>query len=351
MDSKAKFKAFAAYEAKGSIKDFEYVPIPLKDDEVEIRVESCGVCHSDLHQVHNDWGGASFPLVPGHEIVGIVESLGKGVTTLKEGMRVGVGPQTGSCGICQDCKRGAQQLCKKKLKSYNTPTGDKLQPHTYGGFSERLRVKAHWAFPIPSGIPPNKVGPLLCAGITTWSPFVHYKVKKGDKVGICGFGGLGHMAVQFAAKLGCKTYVITRSPNKKPEAEKFGAAGFIVSTDEKQLASHKDSFDFLLSTISGPGVKWEQFLNLLKPDGKLCCVGLPPSMTFRPNALVVKRLTICGSYLASHSEIKSMLDFCDKYKVYPQTEELEMNAKNANEALEKVGKNTVRYRMVLVNKQ
>uniref|UniRef100_A0A7S4DPU3 alcohol dehydrogenase (NADP(+)) n=1 Tax=Lotharella globosa TaxID=91324 RepID=A0A7S4DPU3_9EUKA len=345
-----KFEAFAAYEAKGKIKDFSYKPIPLKPTEVELRVESCGVCHSDLHQVHNDWGIAAYPLVPGHEIVGIVEKVGSEVKELKVGMRVGVGPQTGSCESCHQCERGEQQMCAKKVKSYNTKTGDQDQPYTYGGFSKRMRTSAKWAFPIPEGIPPNLAGPLLCAGITTWTPFVYNKVKKGDKVGILGFGGLGHMAVQFAAKMGCETYVITRSPDKKKEAEKFGAKGFIVSTDAKAMAEHHRTFDFLLSTISGGGVKWEDFFALLKPDSTLCTVGLPPEMSFRPNLLVGNRLSLTGCYLASHSEVIKMLDFCAKHKVFPQTEELEMNSENANKALDKIEKNAVRYRMVLVNK-
>jgi len=348
-DAREEFVAYAAYEAKGKIKNFKYTPIELKSDEVQLRVESCGVCHSDLHQIHNDWGGAKFPLVVGHEIVGIVEKIGSEVKDLNVGMRVGVGPQTGCCNSCHDCDRGEEQLCSKKIKSYNTPTGDPKQPHTYGGFSKNLRVKAQWAFPIPDGIPPKQAGPLLCAGITTWTPFVYNKIGKGMKVGICGFGGLGHMAVQFAAKLGCQTYVITRSPNKKAEAEKFGATGFIVSTDKKQMAEHARSFDFLLSTISGDGVVWEEFFGLLRPDGKLCCVGLPPKITFKPNILVCNRLTFCGSYLASRSDIINMLKFCSENKVFPQIETLPMNAENSNKALEKVEKNQVRYRMVLYN--
>eukprot|EP00466_Bigelowiella_natans_P013239 jgi/Bigna1/75314/fgenesh1_pg.34_\ len=339
MEANKKFQAFAAYEAKGEIKDFSYVPISLKPDEVELRVESCGVCHSDLHQVHNDWGGANYPLVPGHEIVGTVEKIGAEVKELKVGMRVGVGPQTGSCESCHDCGRGEEQLCSAKIKSYNTATGDSQQPYTYGGFSKRLRVRAKWAFPIPEEIPSEYAGPLLCAGITTWTPFVHNKVRSGQKVGICGFGGLGHMAVQFAAKMGCKTYVITRSPNKKKEAEKFGATGFIISADEmlysndttlpeKQMHSHARSFDFLLSTISGDGVVYEDFFKLLRPDG---LDGLfTYDVKLMPNLLVVNRLTFCGSYLASHSEIKNMLQFCAKHKVLPQIETLKMTAENAN---------------------
>jgi len=278
-----------------------------------------------------------------------VENIGAEVKDLKVGMRVGVGPQTGSCESCHECGRGEEQLCPKKIKSYNTATGDSQQPYTYGGFSKRLRVRAKWAFPIPEEIPAEYAGPLLCAGITTWTPFVHNKIRKGQKVGICGFGGLGHMAVQFAAKMGCETYVITRSLNKKKEAEKFGASGFIVSTDEKQMHSHVRSFDFLLSTISGDGVVYEEFFKLLRPDGIFCCVGLPPKISFKPNLLVVNRLTFCGSYLASHSDIKSMLQFCAKHKVLPQIETLKMTAENANKALEKIAKNSVRYRMVLVN--
>ncbi len=348
--SEQKFAAYAAYEAKGPIKDFSYTPIPLKDDEVEIKVLACGVCHSDLHQVDNDWGIANYPLVPGHEIIGVVEGAGSAVKELKVGDRVGVGPQTGSCNDCHDCKRGEEMLCSTKCKSYNSKTGDERQPYTYGGFSKRMRTKAQWAFKIPDAIPTNQAGPLLCAGITTWTPFVHNKVKRGDRVGVCGFGGLGHMAVQFAAKMGCETYVITRSKNKEAEAKKFGATGFIISPDEKQMASYARSFDFLLCTISA-NMMWEPYFKLLRPDGKLCTVGLPPTISFRPNILVANRLTLCGSYLASNKEIKNMLQFCAKNNVLPQCEYLKMSAENANAALQRIQKNLPRYRVVLVTEE
>jgi len=344
-----KYKAFAVYQAGGEVKDFEYTPIPLKDDEVEIAIECCGVCHSDLHQQHNDWKVANYPLVVGHEIIGQIVSVGSAVKGLAVGQRVGVGPQTGSCGDCRECNRKEEQFCGKKLKSYNTATGDVAQPHTYGGFAEYIRVRGDWAFPIPDGLDSVKASPLLCAGITTWTPFVYNKIGKGDKVGIIGIGGLGHVAVQFANKLGCDVTAISSSASKADEAKKLGAHHFLAMNDAQAVQAAKNSFDFLLCTVSADGVNWNSYFDLLRPDGTLCTVGLPNNISFNPMRMVGNRLKLTGSYLANNEDINNMLKFCAENKIEAMTESLEMNAENASKALKKVEENTPRFRVVLVN--
>jgi len=340
------YSAFAIMEQGGPVKDFTYTPIPLRPDEVEIKIAACGVCHSDLHQQNNDWRIAKYPLVVGHEIIGHVINVGSEVSELKKGQRVGVGPQTGNCGNCSECHRGQQQFCPTKDKSYNSATGNDKQPMTYGGFAEKIRVKAAWVFPIPDGLPTNQAAPLLCAGVTTWTPFVRYGVTIGSKVGIVGLGGLGHVGLQFAVKMGCDTYAISTSPSKAEEAKGYGA-GFINSKEAKDLEAHKGSFDFLLSTISANGVNWNQYLDLLRPDGKLCMVGLPGDFSVSPGKIVCRRLTVCGSYLANNQEIRDMLKFCAAHDITAAVEVLPMTAENCNVALAKIHNNSVRYRMVL----
>jgi len=343
------YAAFAVMKQGGPVQEFTYIPIDLRPDEVEVKIEACGVCHSDLHQQNNDWGIAKYPLVVGHEIIGHVINVGSEVPSeLKMGDRVGVGPQTGSCLSCRECFRGEPQHCPKKDKSYNTPTGNDTQPMTFGGFAEKIRVKAAWAFPIPDGLPTVQAAPLLCAGVTTWTPFVRYNVTIGSKVGIVGFGGLGHVALQFAVKMGCDAYAISTSPNKRDEAKAYGA-GFINTKEAQDLETHKGSFDFLLSTISANGVNWDMYLDLLRPDGNLCMVGLPSDFTATPMKIVGKRLTISGSFLANNQEIRRMLQFCARNNITAKTEELPMTVENCNLALKKIHENSVRYRMVLRN--
>jgi uncharacterized zinc-type alcohol dehydrogenase-like protein len=346
------YNAFAVHKAGEAVKPWTYQPIALKDDEVEVAIECCGVCHSDLHQQHNDWKVANFPLVCGHEIIGEIINVGSKVTdpSLKIGQRVGVGPQTGACGNCRECNRGEEQQCFKKIKSYNTPTGDAHQPYTFGGFAEHIRVRAAWAFPIPAELPSEQAAPLLCAGVTTWTPFMHYKVQKGAKVGIIGVGGLGHVGLQFAVKLGYDVTAISSSADKQADAKKMGCDKFINSSDAKQMAAAKNSFEFLLSTVSANGVDWGAYLDLLMPDGHLCMVGLPTQITMNPNKIVLNRLNLCGSYLASNKEVRNMLEFCAKHKILALTESLDMTADGCNKALKKVEDNSARYRMVVVNK-
>jgi len=348
-----KVRAFAAYSQGGEIKDFEYTPLPLGPNDVEISIQACGVCHTDLHGVHNDWKMSTYPLVPGHEIIGQIIAVGDDVKTLKVGQRVGVGPQVGSCRSCKQCRRGEPQLCTGPcgmIQVYGSPTGNPTQPHTHGGFARSIRTPAAWTFAIPDALPTNSAAPLLCAGITTWGPFVHNKVTKDKRVGIIGMGGLGHLAVQFAVALGCHTTVISTSSDKMAEAKKFGAQGFLNMSDSKQVGDAAGTLDFVLSTV-GAEINADAYFSLLAPDATFVFVGVAPVMKFSPFPIIMKRANIQGSIVGSPSDIVNMLEFCAKHKITAQIEELDMSARNANQALKKVKDNSARYRMVLVNRE
>ncbi|XXQ38937.1 Enoyl reductase (ER) domain-containing protein [Plasmodiophora brassicae] len=342
-------EAFAVMEAGGPVVPFQYTPLPLGSDQVEIAIDACGVCHSDLHQQCDDWGAAKYPIVLGHEIIGRITAMGNNVHERYVGQRVGVGPQTGSCETCTECTSGREQLCAQRVKSYNSPTGDSRQPYTYGGFSKRIRVQAKWAFPIPENLDTKTAAPILCAGETTWSPFVTHSIGKGSVVGVIGIGGLGHIAIQIAHARGCQTTAISTSPDKADEARRLGADHFLNAKDPTEMALGANTFDFLLSTISADGIDWTPYLNLLRPGGVLCLVGLPGKVSFRPGALVTKELSFTGSYLVPPSQIPVMLQFVADHGIQALIEDLPMTAENCNVALKRVADNAARYRMVLVN--
>jgi D-arabinose 1-dehydrogenase-like Zn-dependent alcohol dehydrogenase len=222
MSTETKFTAIAALAAKAPLVPFAYVPKALRDTDVEVAIHACGVCHTDLHQVNNDWNMSTYPIVPGHEIIGTIVKVGSAVTEVKLGQRVGVPLQISQCNECPSCLAGESQLCKKQTWVYGYPTGDAIQPISFGGFASHLRVDQHWAFPIPEELSDAGAAPLLCAGATMWSPFVHHKITSKHRVGIIGVGGLGHLGVQFAVKHGCHTTGISTSANKKDEILAFG---------------------------------------------------------------------------------------------------------------------------------
>jgi len=353
QQERKKVSAFAAYAKGGEIKDFEYTPLPLGPNDVEISIQACGVCHTDLHNVHDDWHCSSYPLVPGHEIIGQIIAVGDEVKSLRIGQRVGVGPQVGSCKMCKQCLRGELQLCNGPggmIQVYGTPTGNPVQPYTYGGFARSIRTPAAWTFPIPESLPTNSAAPLLCAGITTWAPFVHNKITKEKKVGIIGMGGLGHLAVQWAVALGCHTTVISTSADKAPEAKKYGAQGFVNINDSKQAGEAASSLDFILSTVSAE-VNQDLYMNLLAPDATFVYVGVPPVFKFNPFPMLLKRASVQGSILGSPSDMVSMLAFAAKHHIHAKIEEVDMSSMGANRALKKIHDNSARYRMVLVNRE
>jgi len=343
-DNKKKMvKSFAAMSAGDQLIPYEF---ELESTEpppgfVDVDISHCGICHSDVHQIDNAWGVATFPLIPGHEIVGNISAVGSGVAKFKMGDRAAIGVQRGSCGACSECGQGLENVCAKILKTYAGPGKDK------GGFAKLIRYPASWVFSAPDSLPAEHVGPLMCAGITTYSPLKRL-ARKGHRVGIIGIGGLGHLALQFARAMGCTVVAISRSPGKEAEARSFGASEFLVTEDAAAMKAAASSFDMILSTVSGHA-PLDPYLGLLKPRGSLACVGLPEkdqkSQLFLHSAVITER-NIVGSYLGPYGDYEEMLNFAAKHGIKPQVEMLP--ADQINSAIQKVRDNTARYRMVLV---
>ncbi len=338
-------KAFAAMDAKSPLKPWAFERRTPGDDDVAIKIAYCGVCHSDIHQARDEWGGSMFPMVPGHEIVGHVTAMGKNVKKFKVGDVVGVGCLVDSCRTCASCKDDLEQYCEKGFTgTYNGMEQDK-KTVTHGGYSDHIVTTQDFVLKIPTNLPLNAVAPLLCAGITTYSPLKHWKVGKGQKVGIVGLGGLGHMGVKFAAAFGAETYVITTSPGKRDDAKKLGAKDIVVSKDNADMAKHEGSFDFILSTISA---KYDagQYLDLLKRDGTMVVVGVPsePNSVHMFN-IIMGRKTLAGSLIGGIAETQEMLDFCGKHNIVSDVEMIPIH--DINEAYDRMLKSDVRYRFVI----
>ncbi|MEJ0009819.1 MAG: NAD(P)-dependent alcohol dehydrogenase [Alphaproteobacteria bacterium] len=340
-------RAFAAPAAKAPLKPWTFERREIGPNDVAIKIAYCGVCHSDLHQVKDEWGNATFPMVPGHEIVGHVTAVGAKVKKFKEGDTVGVGCMVDSCRVCDSCKEHLEQYCENGMSgTYNGTEQDRKTP-TYGGYSDHIVTSQDFVLSIPKNLDLAAAAPLLCAGITTYSPLRHWNVGKGQKVGIVGLGGLGHMGVKFASAFGAETWMITTSPKKREDAKKLGAKDIVVSTDEADMAKHAGTFDFILSTISA---KYDigAYLNLLKRDGKMVVVGAPdkPSdlMTF---SLIMGRKTLAGSLIGGIKETQEMLDFCGKHNIVSEIELIPIQ--KINEAYERMLKSDVRYRFVIDN--
>lgn len=335
-------KSYAAQNAKSPLAPWSFARREVGPDDVLIDIAFCGVCHSDIHQVRNEWGGAMFPMVPGHEIVGIVAKVGTNVQNFKEGDRVGVGCMVDSCRECAQCKADLEQFCEKGMSgTYNSFEQDKKTP-TQGGYSDKVVVTQDFVLSIPDNLPLDAAAPLLCAGITTYSPLRHWKIGKGHKVGVIGLGGLGHMGVKFAAAFGAETYVITTSPGKAGDAKRLGADGTVVSKDAADMAKHAGSFDFLLCTVAAgydPGL----YLGLLKVDGTMAVVGAPDKpLNLHLFSVIMGRKTLAGSLIGGIRETQEMLDFCGKHNIVSDIEVI--NIEQINEAYERMIRSDVRYR-------
>lgn len=329
-------RAQAALAAKSPLQPYEYEPGPLAPDEVEVAVSHCGICHSDVHLVDNDWGMEGFPLVPGHEVVGKVTQVGSAVTTLQPGQRVGIGWQRASCGQCEFCLRGEENLCARQEA---TCVGHP------GGFAERVRVTSRFAFPVPDALPSEAVGPLMCGGITVYSPLRTFGVQPAHRVGVVGIGGLGHMALQFARAMGCEVVAISATPDKEGEARRFGAHDFLASTVPGALEGRAGTLDFVLSTVMSD-LDWTKYVNLLRPDGTLCFVGVPAKpLVLSVNALLSTRRRIAASPIGSPRHIREMLEFAARNRILPQVELAPLA--EANAALDQVRRGKARYRKVL----
>lgn len=338
-------KAYAAKSKKADLEPYGINRREITEDDVKIEIEYCGVCHSDIHQVRNDWKNSNYPVVPGHEIIGRVTEVGKNVKNFKKGDLVGVGCMVDSCQECDSCKDDLEQYCEKGATlTYNSPDPH-LGGHTYGGYSEQIVVDKEFVLSVPENIDTKAAAPLLCAGITTWSPLRHWNVKKGDKVGVIGLGGLGHMGVKFAHAMGAHVVMITTSPSKSEDAKKLGADEILISKDEAQMAKHKGSFDFLLNTIP-VGHDTNPYIGLLKRDATMVLVGaIEPIDPIHGGGLIGGRKRIAGSVIGGIKETQEMLDFCGEHDIVSDVEMIDIQ--NINEAYERVVNSDVKYRFVI----
>ncbi|PIZ05192.1 MAG: alcohol dehydrogenase [Gammaproteobacteria bacterium CG_4_10_14_0_8_um_filter_38_16] len=330
-------RAYAAMQEKAALKPFEYESGALLPCEVEVAITHCSICHSDVHLVDNDWGISTFPLVPGHEIIGTVCAIGSAVSQFKIGQRVGIGWQCNSCLTCDTCSHGDENLCSEAK-------GVAVAHH--GGFAERVRSHAHFVVPIPDALASEHAAPLLCAGITVYSPFRHYHVRPHMKVGVIGIGGLGHLALQFAKAFGCEVTAFSSDSSKEKEAREFGAHHFVNSIHDDALDPHKNTFDFMLSTVSA-SLNWEKYISLLRAHGTLCFVGVANRIDIPVMSLIGGNKTVCGSLIGGPRMIKEMLEFAARHHIHAKTQLMPMD--QANDALNLVRNNKARYRIVLKN--
>lgn len=328
----------AVHAAGAQLVAYKYDPGELKANEVEVRISHCGVCHSDIALIDNDWGFSKYPFIPGHEIVGTVSAVGSDVKDRKIGERVGIGWQADSCGICEWCRQGEEQLC---AQAQPTCVGRN------GGYADVVRVNSKFAIAVPAGLESENVAPLLCAGITVYSPLRNYGVRPSSRVGVVGIGGLGHIGLQFAKAFGAEVTALSTSKDKEEEARKMGADQFVDTRDMGALKKIAGSFDFVLSTVSADQ-DWQALVNSLRPKGTLCIVGVPPSpITVQAFPLLSGQKAVAGSNTGSPHDLHEMLDVAARHGVKAMTERFPMA--KANEAIAKVKKSKVRYRAVLTN--
>ncbi len=335
-------RSYAASSAHTPLAPWSFERREVGDTDVLIDIKFCGVCHSDIHQARDEWGGSVFPMVPGHEIVGHVVKVGSKVRRFEAGDVVGVGCMVDSCRECAPCKRHLEQFCERGMSAtYNSTEQDKTTP-TYGGYSDKVVVDQDFVLHVPEKLNLAGVAPLLCAGITTYSPLRHWKVGKGQKAGIIGLGGLGHMGVKFASAFGAETYVITTSPEKAADAKRLGAHGTIVSKDAADMKSHAGSFDFILNTVAAPH-DINAYLSLLKIEGTMVMVGVPDKpLGLATFSLIGGRKNLAGSLIGGIKETQEMLDYCGKHNIVSDVEVIPIQ--KINEAYERMIKGDVRYR-------
>ncbi len=340
-----KSKGFAATTAGAPLAPLSFERRAPRENEVQLDILFCGVCHSDIHQARDEWGGSIFPMVPGHEIIGRVTKVGAKVGRFKEGDIAGVGCMVDSCRTCSSCTSNLEQFCEKgAVYTYNGRDRDTGTP-TYGGYSNNIVVDEAFTLKVAKSIDPARAAPLLCAGITTYSPLKNWNVGKGQKVGIVGLGGLGHMGVKFARAFGANVTVFTTSPKKRDDAVRLGAHDVIVSTAPDAFKGHARSFDFILDTVSAPH-DMDALLNLLKNDGTMCLVGVPPEAPkIKPIGLIFGRRRLAGSLIGGIKETQEMLDFCAKHEVASDIEVIPIQ--KVNEAYERMLKSDVKYRFVI----
>ena len=330
------FHGWAAPKAGAALEEIEYHAGPLRPEQVQVKVESCGICHSDVSMIDNAWGNSSFPLVPGHEVIGVVEAAGEQVKGLKVGDRVGLGWFAGSCMACPSCMSGRHQLCG---------SAEQIIVGRHGGFADRVRANWEWAVKLPAALDPATAGPLFCGGITVFGPIVDFGVKPTDRVGVVGIGGLGHLALQFLNKWGCEVTAFSSNPTKANDARQLGAHHVVSSRDPAALRKLAGSLDFILVTANVP-LDWDAYLAALAPDGRLHFVGavLEP-IPVPAFALITGRKSVSGSPLGSPATVATMLDFCARHGIAPVTETFAFTEVNA--ALDHLRAGKARHRVVL----
>ena len=334
----SEFRGLAAHAAGAHLLKYKYDPGELGQDEVEVRISHCGVCYSDVHLIDNDWGLSKYPFIPGHEIVGHVTATGSAVRDRKVGDRVGIGWQANSCGYCEWCRRGEEHLC---ALSQPTCVGRN------GGYADYIRVNWKFAVCVPEKLESENVAPLLCGGITVYSPLRNHGVRPSSRVGVIGVGGLGHLALQFARAFGAEVTAFSTSKDKEAETLRLGAHQFLHTRDTAAVKKTAGSFDLLLSTVNAD-VDWQGYINALRPKGVLCFVGVPPSpVNLQIFSLVGGQCSVAGSPSGSPADLSEMLQVAARHDVKAITERFPMD--KANEAVARVKKHQVRYRAVLAS--
>lgn len=332
------FHGWGARRAGATLEPVSFDPGPLRPEQVQVRVESCGICHSDVSMIDNAWGNSCYPLVPGHEVIGVIESAGGQVKGLEPGDRVGLGWFSGSCMSCQPCLSGRHQLCGR---------AEQIIVGRHGGFADRVRANWEWAVKLPDALDPAAAGPLFCGGITVFGPILDFGVKPTHRVGVVGIGGLGHLALQFLNKWGCEVTAFTSSPDKGDDAIRLGAHRVVSSRDAAAIGKLAGTLDFILVTVN-VALDWNAYLAALAPDGRLHFVGAvlepAPVPAF---ALIGGRKSVSGSPLGSPSTVATMLDFCARHRIAPVVESFPMAEVNA--ALDHLRAGRARHRIVLRN--
>lgn len=337
-----------AYAAPAADKPLNLTSIERRQPtptDVAIDILYCGVCHSDIHQARNEWKNTIYPCIPGHEIIGIVTSVGSQVTRYQVGDKVGVGCLVDSCRTCSSCKENLEQHCEKGWTATYNSEDKHLNGITYGGYSQKIVVDQDFVLRIPDNLDPAAAAPLLCAGITTYSPLKRFGVGPGKKIGVIGLGGLGHMGVKLAVAMGAEVAVITHSKGKESDAKKLGASSVILSTDPSQVEAAANNFDFILDTVSADH-DLNLYLNMLKRSGTMVLVGAPPeAVPVAAFSLILQRRQLAGSLIGGLKETQEMLDFCGKHNLVCDIEMIKMN--QINEAYERMLKSDVKYRFVI----
>ena len=346
----SKAHSFAAFSAKTPLAAFDFERREVGPSDVQFEILYCGVCHSDLHTARSEWPGTVYPVVPGHEIVGKVTKVGSDVKKFKIGDLAGVGCLVDSCRTCKSCQAGEEHLCDKgeMVFTYNSPDKKSSGLMTYGGYSTHIVVDQGFVLHISPKLNLAATAPLLCAGITTYSPLRHWGVGKGKKVGIVGLGGLGHMGLKFSHAFGAETALFTTSPGKAEDAKRLGADYVIISKDENEMKKHADSFDFILDT-AGTSHNLDDYTSLLRRDGTLCLVGVPehPHPSPAVTNLIFRRRQIAGSLIGGLKETQEMLDFCAEHNIVSDIEMIAIQ--QIDEAYERMLKSDVKYRFVIDN--